>query len=399
MTCQQTNFIYKKVELGSLINKNTIKEKLDVGLELERMDDNSRDKNPYKELIVNNASKVDSTLTQKEQWSILSNIINYVQYSRILKNFHSMIIKPAKLNKIVKNTKSRNINESLLEVNLVEGSDRPKEEYLDKYEGVQSEIVDTTRFDENSDLSTTYLGKINMTQDKDLKVEQKFPISKSGCTVCKLIGGIECQTLLDTGTSKSFMSKSYYLQCKVSHSLSKFALKTQGIQVGNRQYVSVLFIIPVIIETADHRFQVYTLVSEIHDNVDLVLGIKNVFGLEGVFNSGECCFSFLNRSLPIFPKEKVIIKPGEQKIVKVEAPFTDEISSLAIIKLLDKLTYSIMVLKVKFAHNIAMLDMINNSNSETLILNPRVALGILDLRSLGYYKIKQGVIQQKLSRF
>ena len=46
-----------------------------------------------------------------------------------------------------------------------------------------------------------------------------------------------------------------------------------------------------------------------------------------------------------------------------------------------------------------MLDMINNSNSETLILNPREALGILDLRLLGYYKIKQGVIQQKLSRF
>ena len=107
----------------------------------------------------------------------------------------------------------------------------------------------------------------------------------------------------------------------------------------------------------------------------------------------------MNRSLPVFPKEKVILKPGEQKIVKVEAPFTDEISSLAIIKLLDKLTHSIMVLKVKFARNIAMLDMINNSNSETLILNLRVALGILDLRSLGYYKIKQGVIQQKLSRF
>ena len=43
--------------------------------------------------------------------------------------------------------------------------------------------------------------------------------------------------------------------------------------------------------------------------------------------------------------------------------------------------------------------MINNSNLETLILNPREVLGILDLRSLWYYKIKQGVIQQKLSRF
>ena len=43
-----------------------------------------------------------------------------------------------------------------------------------------SEIVDTTRFDENSDLSTTYLGKVNMTHDRDLIVEEKFPISKSG---------------------------------------------------------------------------------------------------------------------------------------------------------------------------------------------------------------------------
>ena len=47
----------------------------------------------------------------------------------------------------------------------------------------------------------------------------------------------------------------------------------------------------------------------------------------------------------------------------------------------------------------AMLDMVNNSNLETLILDPGEALGILDLRLLGYYKIQQGVIQQNLSRF
>ena len=46
-----------------------------------------------------------------------------------------------------------------------------------------------------------------------------------------------------------------------------------------------------------------------------------------------------------------------------------------------------------------MLDMANNSSLETLIFNPEKAMGILDLRSLGYYKIEQGVIQQKLSRF
>ena len=76
------------------------------------MDNKSRDKNSYKELIVNNAGKIDSALTQIEQWSILSNVINYVQYSKNPKNFHSMTIKPVKLNKVVKNTKSRNTNES-----------------------------------------------------------------------------------------------------------------------------------------------------------------------------------------------------------------------------------------------------------------------------------------------
>ena len=176
------------------------------------------------------------------------------------------------------------------------------------------------------------------------------------------------------------MSKSYYLCCKALHSLSKFALKTQRIQVSNGQHTSVLFIIPVIIEIAGHIFEIYTLISEIHEHVDLVLGIKNVLELEGIFNLWESCFSFLNRSLPIFLKEKVIMKPGEQMIVKIEAPFTDEISSLPVIKLFDKLTQSIMVPKVRFICNIAMLDMIHNSNSETFILNPREALGVLDLR-------------------
>ena len=249
------------------------------------MDDNSGDENPCKELIINNAYKVENVLPQMEQWSILSNIINCMQYNKNPKNFHSIMIRPVKCNKVVENVKSRNVDESLLEMNLVDNSDRLKEEYLDRYQGVQSEIVDTTRFDENSDLSMTYLGKLNMTHNKNVMVEERFLISKLGYTVGKLLDRTECQILLDTGASKSFMSKSYYLCCKALHSLPKFASKTQRIVVGNGQHVSVLFIIPVIVEIAGHRFEVYTLVSEIHKSIDLVLGIKNVFELEGIFNS------------------------------------------------------------------------------------------------------------------
>ena len=82
------------------------------------------------------------------------------------------------------------------------------------------------------------------------------------------------------------------------------------------------------------------LVSEIHKTIDIILGIKNVFELEGAINSKECCFSFLNRSIPIFLREELVLKPKEQKLIKIEAPFLDEISGLAIIKLLDKSTQS-----------------------------------------------------------
>ena len=64
-----------------------------------------------------------------------------------------------------------------------------------------------------------------MTQDKNLMVEERFPISKLGYTGGKLLDGTDCQILLDTGASKSFMSKSYYLLCKALHLLPKFVSK------------------------------------------------------------------------------------------------------------------------------------------------------------------------------
>ena len=152
----------------------------------------------------------------------------------------------------------------------------------------------------------------------------------------KLLDGTECQILLDVGTRKSFMSKSHYLRCKSLHSLPKFASKTQRIQVANGQYISVLFIIPIVIAIHGHGFKIFTLTSEIHENVDLVLGIKNIFELEGIINSQESCFSFLNMLIPFFPKEQITLKPKEQQFVKIEALFIDEISGLTIVKMLDK---------------------------------------------------------------
>ena len=78
-------------------------------------------------------------------------------------------------------------------------------------------------------------------------------------------------------------------------------------------------------------------------------------------------------------------------------PFMDEISGLAIIKVLDKSLQNTMMLKLKFTWNLAILD-VTNSGWETVIFNPQEMVGILDLRLMGYCKIKQGILQQNLSK-
>ena len=67
----------------------------------------------------------------------------------------------------------------------------------------------------------------------------------------------------------------------------------------------------------------------------------------------------MNRLVPIFPEKEVILKPNEQKLIKVKAPFIDEISGMAIIKILDGGTYNTLLVKLKFMCNKAVLDIVN----------------------------------------
>ena len=203
----------------------------------------------------------------------------------------------------------------------------------------------------------------------------------------KLLDGTECQILLDTGGTKSYMSKSYYLRCKTLHALPKFSSNTQRIQVGNGQYVSVLFVIPVIIDIHGHRFEIFTLVSEIHDNVDLVMGMKNIFELEGVIDSRESCFSFLSRSIPFFPVTTVEVAPASQKMVMVEAPFVEELTAMAMVKILDIKEQATNMIKLKFIWNKVVLK-IKNKTHETITFGRTDMIGVVDLRSLGFLQNK-----------
>ena len=112
------------------------------------------------------------------------------------------------------------------------------------------------------------------------------------------------------------------------------------------------------------------LVSEIHEDVDLVVGIKNLFELEGVINSRDSCVKFLNRSIPFFSKEKVMVKPREQKVLTLEAPFMEEISGMAITKMLDIKEQKTLTMKLKFIRNRAIFR-VTNSTHEAVTFHPK----------------------------
>ena len=265
--------------MDKVINVETIKQETeDDKMTRNRLnEEDTTETTPYQIGILNKVYKDNIKTEQMIHWSILSDLIKYKDRSLDMAPWLTVkqldYRQHERLYHILK-------IDNVLTVDIEFKGDKLKEEYFDRYDCIYAEISQRTRFGESTDLSTTYLGRIDTTRDMIIKVKEKVQISGQGYTSRKLLDNTECSILLDTQVSKSYMSKSYYMQCKSLHALLKFVSTMQRAQVGNGQCVAVLFVILVVIDVHGHRFEVLTLVSKIHDNVDLVLGRKNVFELK-----------------------------------------------------------------------------------------------------------------------
>ena len=75
------------VEQEGIVNEETIKQKIEDD-KLNKSDiHNEEEANPYQNLIINDFDRKNIIASKMEQWSKLSNIINYVQYDRNPRNF------------------------------------------------------------------------------------------------------------------------------------------------------------------------------------------------------------------------------------------------------------------------------------------------------------------------
>ena len=191
--------------------------------------------NPYQKAISNVSPKDENKIEQMVNWSIFSDKIRYVDSCTNM--MPRLTIRPLEEKKHRKLFSRLEIKEDQIP-DIIFDEDRIKEMYFDKSDGVQSDISQETKFNESTDLSTTYLGKVDQTRKSVIRAEESFPISGQGYMLGKLSDKTECSILIDTGASKPYMSKSFYMRSRILHTLPKFAPTTPRIQVGNGQYVA-----------------------------------------------------------------------------------------------------------------------------------------------------------------
>ena len=121
-------------------------------------------------------------LVPMEEWSILSDHVQYVMHGES-EAFQKLSIDS--LNYRQNRDLYRKLNNEVVlksNLNFGKNQEKLKEDYLDMYEGVYMEVISTDRFDEDTDLSTTYLGQVDMTRNTEIKAEESFPMTARGYT-------------------------------------------------------------------------------------------------------------------------------------------------------------------------------------------------------------------------
>ena len=166
--------------------------------------------------------------------------------------------------------------------------------------------------------------------------------------------------------------------------MSKYVTTCTGIRIGNGSIVPALFVIPIFFMACRYTFEIFTIVAETDDDMDLVFGFKYMGETEGLLNTRTGEFDFIGRSIPIFPQNDSDVKPGEKAYVKIKAPFCDKLSGMICAKFFSRNVVN--TLRIKIQDNQGIVQFINHQD-EIVHLRKEKAVGVLDLRSVGYFKV------------
>ena len=313
---EQAELVYEAVENGEQVKPLSVNSSVDkqspVGnpytIGLRTNTDSSLKKEPLLEM-----NKCDLT------WSILSTVVDYTENN--------------------KNSPYKEINYSHVYSRFTDTRDLVHEystnHWQERYEEVSCDLYTRNKFDDNNDVSTTYLGYYKSKgEERTFPIDNHIPIDGRGVTEACLMDNTPMKLFFDSGTSRSYLSKKYYDANKSLHKLPKFGTTCTGIKIGNGSIIPTLFVIPMQFMTHGNVFEIYTIVAEIDDGMDLVFGFKNMAETEGRLNTRTGEYDFIGRSIPVYPQNDLDVPVGKQVLIKIKAPFGEKLSGRIMTKLL-----------------------------------------------------------------
>ena len=367
MTKEETEYVYRSVKKGTQVKPVHIDKMVDKIVDVSV--------NPYQEALT---QKLDSNLHEEPSlemkrcdltWSILSTEIDYTTdkdnspYSEMnTSNLYSKLQEDEQL--------------------ITESS---SDQWDERFEEVTCSLHYSHKFNDTNDVSTTYLGScLGKEEPRTFPVDNHIPFDGRGISKAYLSNGTPMKMFFDSGASRSYLSKRFYDTNPMLHDMPKYVTTCTGIRIGNGSIVPALFVIPILFMACGHTFEIFTIVAEIDDDMDLVFGFKNMVETEGLLNTRTGEFDFIGRSIPIFPQNDLDVRPGEKAYVKIKAPFCDKLSGMICAKFFSRDVVN--TLRIKIQDNQGVVQFVNHQD-EIVHLRKEKAVGILDLRSVGYLKV------------
>ena len=367
LTKEETEYVYRSVKNGTQVKPVHIDKIVDKIVDVSV--------NPYQEALT---QELDSHLHEEPSlkmkrcdltWSILSTEIDYTTNKD--------------------NSPYSEMNTSNLYNKLQEDeqliTESSSDQWDERFEEVTCSLHYSHKFDDANDVSTTYLGShLDKDEPRTFPVDNHIPFDGRGMSKAYLSNGTPMKMFFDSGASRSYLSKRFYDTNPMLHDMPKYVTTCTGIRIGNGSIVPALFVIPILFMACGHTFEIFTIVAEIDDDMDLVFGFKNMVETEGLLNTRTGEFDFIGRSIPIFPENDLEVKPGEKAYVKIKAPFCDKLSGMICAKFFSRNVVN--TLRIKIQDNQGIVQYINHQD-EMVHFRKEKAVGILDLRSVGYFKV------------
>ena len=158
LTKEQTKQIYDKIESGEVKIRKIMQQNTSISPKQVTARNNV---SQYEKALLSDRNMIKST-SQMEQWSILSDNIVYVN-SEDNDVMNGIDIKPINYRDHKRMYRKMGKEEGeWLNIDFGESPEIMRNRYMEVYDEIYAEVVMTSNFDENVDLSTTYLGRIDM---------------------------------------------------------------------------------------------------------------------------------------------------------------------------------------------------------------------------------------------